>query len=183
MMSEEKVTTTKKVREVVGIFDDKDNLDGAIAELEVTAFSREMISILGTKEAIEKRFGAPEIKPEKAQNKEDVPRMPPVRPEEKGVGAGAAISGGIAAGMVGAVIAAGAAVTVPALVTAAAIGGGSGAILAKTLGDYFDEQVEKQINEGGLLLWVQIHSAEQEEKARAIMVKYGAEKIHVHEIT
>jgi len=165
-----------KIRETVGVFVDKDKLDKAIAELELK-FGREKISVLGTKQAIEESFGKPEVKPEKLEDNLDTPRMAPVRPEEKGVAAGALISGGIFAGAVGALVVAGVAVSIPAV-----IGGGSGGVLAKVLGDHFDEHIEKQIEKGGLVLWVQTLGPKREKTARDILEKYGAKHIHVHEI-
>lgn len=173
--------TQKKFREAVGVFDDKDKLDEAIAELELKAFNRAQISVLGTKQSIEERFGKPVVKPVKLEDNPDTPRMAPVRPEEKGLAAGALISGGLFVGAIGALIAAGAAVSIPAVISAAAIGGGSGGLLVKVLGGHFDEHIEKQIKKGGLVLWVHILGPKREKIACDILEKYGAKHIHVHE--
>ncbi|MEC7028623.1 MAG: hypothetical protein VXW91_03035 [Pseudomonadota bacterium] len=171
------------IKEAVGIFDNKEDLDEAIMELESTAFRRDVISVLGNKKAIEDHFGRDVPEPDKIMDDPNAPRATPVYPEEKGIGTGAVVSTGILAGTVGALVTAGAAITVPAAVTAAVIGGGSGAVVAKVIGDYYDDQVQNQIDNGGLLLWVQTPGPDREKTACAIMKKHGARKVHLHEIT
>lgn len=171
------------IKEAVGIFDNKDDLDAAIMELESTSFRRDAISVLGKKDAIEHAFGKPAVDPEKVMDNPKTPRETPIHAEEKGIGTGAVISTGILAGTVGSLISAGAAVSVPAVVTAAALGGGSGGIIASMVGDYYDSELRDQINKGGLLLWVQTPGSTREKTACAILKKHGARKVHVHEIT
>lgn len=169
------------MREAVGIFTDMDALEEAISELEQTAFGREDISILGNKEDLKEKFGRPEVRPERVEDDPDAPRQTPVRMEERAVGTGAMIGGGAYLGAVGALLAAGAAVTIPAVITAAAIGGGSAGILARILGGSFDEHLEKQIEKGGVVLWVKTIDEEHEKKAGDILKKHGARHVHIHE--
>lgn len=171
----------EKVKEVVGIFDDKESLDSAVAELEVTNFSRDKLSVLGSQKAMEEHFGKAEVPPEKAEDDPDAPRSPPVHPEEETLGTAAIVGGGAYVGAVGLAVAAGAAFTVPAVLTAAALGGGAGGVLAKLLGDYYTGHIENQIEKGGLLLWVQTPTADEEEQAKQIIEKHGGHDVHVRE--
>ncbi len=172
---------TGKLREAVGVFEDTDALNKAVEELEHTKFAREDISILGTREDIREKFGEPEVRPEAVEDNPEAPRSVPVRPEEKAIGSGAAIAGGAYLGAVGALLASGAAVAVPAVLTAAAIGAGGGGLLTKILGDKFNDETEKQIQKGGMVLWVLTRSAETEAAASEILRKHGAKHVHIHE--
>ena len=125
------------IKEAVGIFDNKEDLDEAIIELESTAFRRDVISVLGNKKAIEEHFGGDVPEPKEIMDDPDIPRATPIYPEEKGIGTGAVVSTGILAGTVGALVTAGAAITVPAAVTAAVIGGGSGAVVTKLITEVY----------------------------------------------
>lgn len=176
------MTKPGKIREAVGVFDNADALDEAIAELETTAFSRETISVLGNQAAITEKFGASEIRPEDAEDNPEAPRQVPVHREERAIGTGVAIGGGAYLGAMSALLAAGAAISIPAIIAAAAIGGGGTGVLRKVLGGRFDKHIEKQIEKGGLILWVQTQNEDQEEAACDILEKYGAKHVHVHEI-
>lgn len=172
--------SSEKVTEVVGIFEGKEALNAAIAELEATEFSREKLSVLGSQIALEEYFGKTEVPPEQAGDDPAAPRTVPVHPEEEALGTAAMVGGGAYVGAVGMAIAAGAAFSVPAMLAAAAIGGGAGSILVKLFGDYYNEHIESQIDKGGLLLWVQTPTDELEQKAKSILDKHGAQNIHTH---
>src|SRR6056297_3331878 len=113
----------EKIREAVGVFEDMEALREAVTELESTKFRREDISVLGNKKDIEEQFGRPEVVPELVEDNPDAPRQPPIRTEEKSIGTGVMIGGGVYIGALGALLAAGAAVSVPAVIAAATIGG------------------------------------------------------------
>lgn len=172
---------TGKVREAVGVFDNPDDLNEAIAELEATAFPRGTLSVLGSHQAIKKKFGRGDVVPEILEGNPDTPRREPVRPEERGLGAAALVGGGAYVGAAAAAIGAGA-ISIPAIVTAAAIAGGSGAILAKIIDNRYRERIKKQVDKGGLILWVQTPEPAQEELACEILQKHHARHVHVHAI-
>ena len=75
------------IREAVGVFDDPEKLNAAIAELEFTAFPRQDISVLGGSGNVEKQFGTPAVNPLLVEDNPDAPRVAPIRPEEKALGA------------------------------------------------------------------------------------------------
>ncbi len=173
------------VREAVGIFDAYDPMEKAIEELQISGFGRHQISVLGTEAAVRKRFGEKHVKTELLVDHPDAPRSPDIKKEELGIAQGVLVGGGILTGVVAAVIASGG-LAVPGIVTAAAIGGAGGTagggVLAKLLGDKYGEFFQNQIDQGGLLLWVNTPDKEAEAKAQAILKKYGAKDVHVHEL-
>lgn len=173
------------VREAVGVFMSPDALHDAVVELDLH-FPRHAISVLGSKKDIEEKFGSTTVPPVIAEMAQDTPLQAPVRDEEKTIGTAAFIGVSTYVGAMAVALAAGA-VTVPATIAAAIIGGSSGAaistILAKIFGDNYNKDIEEQIAKGGLLLWVQTLDHQQEELASNIMSKHGARhvKIIVHD--
>ncbi|PZP55604.1 MAG: hypothetical protein DI586_06360 [Micavibrio aeruginosavorus] len=171
------------MREAVGLFHDMEQLQLAVKELERTEFPRDALSVLGTnQEAIEARFGNIDI--EKLENA-PIDKDAPVLSEEKTIGSGVMIAGSVYIGAMAAALAAGA-ITIPAIITAAIIGGAGGgavgAVLAKILGNNYDADIEEQLKKGGLLLWVRTSGGENENKACEILRRYGADHVHVHEL-
>lgn len=173
------------VREAVGLFHSMDALQDAIRDLEGSAFPRHDISVLGSQTDIASKFGERVVAPEAAEDNPDMPRMPPVRSEEKTIAAGALVGGSAYVGAVAMALAVGA-VSVPATIALAVIGAGGGAavgaVLAKIMGDHFNQEIEDQIKRGGLLLWVRTPDADRELMACAILRSHGADHVHVHDI-
>ncbi len=177
--------TQAPIREAVALFMTTENLQAAIRDLEGTEFPRQDISVMGSEADLEKVFGAKTVPPEFAMDNSDTPRNAPSRPEEQTIGMGAVIGGGTYLGAMALALAAGA-LTFPAIVGAAIIGGiGGGAIgaaLTKVMGDKYNKNIEEQIQKGGLLLWVRTPDAEKERLATEIMVKHDGQHVHVHDI-
>lgn len=167
------------MHEAVGLFKNMEQLQGALKELERTEFPRDALSILGHHEKLGSDF---DQYISKAFDGEDLEA--PVRSEEKTIGAGILIGGTAYLGAMAAALAAGA-ITVPAFIAAAAMGGAGGAatggVLAKLLGDHFNHQIEDQINDGGLMLWVRTPDHHKEELACQILTNYGAEHVQIRE--
>ena len=173
------------VREAVGVFLDADAMRNAIVELD-THFPRHAISVLGSKRDIVEKFGQSAVPPVLAEMAEDTPLQAPIRPEEKVVGTSVLIGSSAYVGAVAMALASGA-ISIPAIILAAVVGAGGGAalssVLAKILGDHYHKDIEDQIEQGGLLLWVGTTDNEQEQLATEIMNKHGAKhvKIIVHD--
>lgn len=180
-----KTDAVEAVREAVGIFDDYDQLEQAIEALQVGGFARHHISVLGSDGAVKERFGAPHVQTGLLEDHPDAPRSPDIKKEELAIAQGALMSGGMLTGMAAAFIAAGG-LAVPGLLATVLIAGTGGtavgAVLAKLLGDKHAEFFQKQIDHGGLLLWVATPDVAAEGKAREILKRYGARDIHVHEL-
>lgn len=188
-MSSEPIIThdTVSVREAVGVFPDDAHLQAAIDELEMAEFARQDISVLGSKEEMQRIYHKPY---RNATDLEDDPRAPRgvhVMPEEQSLAEAALVGAGIIFTVVflgpvfGAAGALGGGLIV--LVLLAALGGGIGYGLARALRSYRARRYKEQIRKGGLLLWVSTPSRALERKAQAILAKHGAKDVHINEVT
>lgn len=186
-MQEETGSASQSIREAVGLFHDHDKMQDAINELEMSGFGRREISVLGSEEAIKKKYGTKHVPPRALEDNPDVPRSSKPKPEEVHMAQGALIGGGVYIGVAAAVVAIGGGVAIPALVTTAAVGGVSGGVvgglLAKLLGDEYAGFFRRQLESGGLLLWVKTPTREKEERAQKILKEYNAEDVHIHQFT
>ena len=174
------------IREAVGVFDDPEKLNAAIAELEFTAFPRQDISVLGGSGNVEKQFGTPAVNPLLVEDNPDAPRVAPIRPEEKALGAAVMIGGAAYfGGCTAAIIAASTSKwgILAAITVGSAIGAVLGAIVALLVGAWMSRRIKKQIKNGGLVLWVRTPGPRREKLAREILRKYGGKDIHIHDIT
>lgn len=178
---------SEKVREAVGVFHDEVSLREAVDELLISGFDRSHLSVLAGQRAVEKKLGHTYRPLAELEDDSDVPSLPYMGPDsrteaEVGVIGGLAYVGAIAT--VGAIVATGG--TVAAAVIGAAAAGGAGcligAALAKLIDRHHAHYLEKQLQRGGLLLWVRTKDAEHENRACGILEHYAAEDIHVHEL-
>jgi hypothetical protein len=173
------------IREAVGVFDNHSSLENAIEELEISGFARREISVLASEKAVKERFSRPHVKTKLLEDNPDAPRSPDIKEEELGIAQGVLVGSGIITGTVAAIFAAGGIVApglVPIVIVGSAGGGIAGIVLAKLLGNKYAEFFQHQIDQGGLLLWVNTSNPKLELKAQEILKKYGAKDIHIHTI-
>ncbi len=173
-------------REAVGIFQRQEDMRAAINELETSGFERRQISMLGNDKAVADCLEAHNVDNiVELSNEPSAPRSVDVKEEEIGVSQGLLIGGGMLAGVAAGVIAT-FGVAIPAMITTAAISGVGGTALgsffAKMLGEKYAGHFEKQIEQGGILLWVNVCDAEQEKRACDILRKHHAQHVEVHDI-
>ena len=172
-------------KEAVGVFQTREELDEAIAELEASAFARHDINVLGSKSKLERRFGTAELPPRLLRNNPDVPKDAAIHPEERAIASGAIV--GVPAYLAG--CAAGVLVN-PAsnllLIGAVSLGSAVGAVIGGCIlygvKAYMDLRTQKQIGQGGLILWVKTFKPEQETKAKKILETHGAQNIHFNAV-
>lgn len=173
-------------KEVAGVFMSVQDLQSAIRDLEGSAFPRQDISVMGSREDLEEVFGSKTIEPSKALSDSRTPRQAPSRPEEQTIGVAGVIGGSAYIGAMGVALAAGA-VTFPAILSAAVIGGLGGgtlgAILTRILGERYERHIQEQIQKGGLLLWARAPDMHKQELARQIMVINNGYNVHVQSQT
>lgn len=180
-MVEETVTT----REAVGVFDSYEELHETIVELETSGFGRRQINVLGSEAQRKERLGVAEPEPARVEDDPVAPREHIIGPEELGVAQGVIIGGGIFVGAIGALLLAGGMATggvIAVMLLAGAAGGIIGALLAEMLASHYSRFFNKQVANGGLVLWVQTPSPQEEEKATVILKKHGAHDVHIHEM-
>jgi hypothetical protein len=171
------------IRETVGVFNDIHALNEAIAELEVTAFPRHDISILDEKHIQKQGMG---ISRAALEDDPDAPRTIHIRPEEKTIGGGVMVGGGLYAGVVTGMLISGIDAPMTTLMAMGLAGGVFGALLggvvAWLLGHYYTGILQQQMRKGRLILWVRTPGQEEERLASDIMKKHGGQRVHVHEI-
>lgn len=175
------------VREAVGYFWDAQTLETAIDDLLRSGFDRAELSLLAAERTIEGKLGH---KYEKVQELEDdaaVPRRHYVSTESIGDAEGGLVGGLL---YVGAIAAAGGIVatggTLAAALAGAAVAGGAGgfigSVLARMIGERHADHVQKQLEHGGLLLWVRTRDDAHEQRAVDILKKHSGQDVHVHDV-
>lgn len=179
-------TQSDGVREAVAVFADEATLQAAIDELLLSGFSRVDLSLLASEEAVNEKLGH---RYKRVSELEDVPGIPSadyVSPESLGDAEGAVIGSLIYVGagvLMGPAAAIGGSLTT--LIGAAVLGGGVGAaigtVLATVIGLQHAEHIEKQLEHGGLLLWVRLWDASHEKRALDILRRHSGQDVHVHE--
>lgn len=175
------------VREAVAGFKSADDLEEAVYALQSAGFDHSQISLLASDATIEKKFSD---RYERVTSLADNPETPRAAFVERAVvregkaGLIGALSYIGAVGAAGAVVASGGAL---ALAIAGAItAGGAGAALGTLLADRFGTQradsMNEQIENGGMLLWVQVPDEAAEAKALAILQRRSDINVYVHDI-
>jgi hypothetical protein len=176
------------IREAVGVFSNEDDLQVAIDELLSSGFHRAELSLLAGEDVVNEKLGHIYASASAVADDPAAPRAAYVSPEAIGEA-----QGGIVGGLVyaGATIAAGAIVvsggTILAAVVAATLAGGIGGvvgtILAKWLGDNHAEYLQRQIDHGGLLLWVRTRNSSAEDRAVDVLKRHSSRNVHVHTLS
>jgi hypothetical protein len=170
-------------KEAVGVFNNKQDLDKAIADLEAAMFPRHDISVIGSKAKMEERFGSESVPPELLEDNPRAPKEASIRPEEKTIasavliGVPAYIAGCLAGVLVNP---ASPVVLISAVTFGSVVGAAIGGCFWYGIKVYMDNRVQEQLDKGGLVLWVKTSEPEQEEKAKVIMKDHGARDVHFH---
>jgi hypothetical protein len=175
------------IREAVGVFHDRDALQNAVEDLLKAGFDRSEISLLAGEQAVEQKLGHAYQKVQELEDDAVVPRAAFVGNHSLALGRVGMI-GGLA--YVGATVAAGAVVAsggaLAATIVAAVLAGGGGGLLggwaARLLGRDRAETLRRQLDHGGLLLWVGLRDEAHERRALAVLKESGADDVHVHEM-
>lgn len=173
--------------EAVGVFHDESALESAVDDLLLVGFDRANLSLLASAHAVEEKLGHRYDKVAEIEDDMSVPRAVFIGRDSRVEGETAVISGLAyvgAIGTAGAIVASGGTVGLAILGAAAAggLGGLVGAALARFMDRHHAHYLQEQLDRGGLLLWVSVHGADEEAKAREILEKAGAEHVHVHEV-
>jgi hypothetical protein len=175
------------VREAVTAFDDLAHFEAAVDDLLNNGFDRAELSLVARDEAVAEKLGHIYRRVEEVEDDPDVPRKAFVSEESVAEGEGALMGilmyvPAVIAG--GAVVASGGALFA-ALGTAglaAGAGGIVGAMLAEWLGEDHADYIRRQLDRGGLLLWVNLRDREHEAIATRILKKHSKQAVHVHSL-
>lgn len=175
------------VHEAVGVFNDADSLLAAMDDLQLNGFSRYELSVLASDNAIEEKLGHIYKRVREAEDDPSAPRTIFVPPETIGDAEGALIGTPLylaATTSAALVVASGGTLLSAILATTAAgaVGAAIGTILASFVAKHHADYIQKQIDHGGLLLWVHLRSPDLENVAKEILKQHSAHDVHIHEI-
>jgi hypothetical protein len=190
MSTEDKADTgeeTYRIREAVGLLPDITSLDKAIESLIGKGFSREDLSVLSPDKSHHGVIAGQFAPSAKVMDDPDAPRTSVIDHESameiKAAAIGIPAQVGAFAGAIVAVASGGVlAAAIAALIAGGAAGGGLGALLSHAVSKRHREDLQRQLANGGIILWVQTPDKADEEKAMATLASCGATNIHVHEI-
>ncbi len=175
------------IREAVGVFDEAPALEAAIDELESAGFDRAEISLLAGEGAVSEKLGHKYRKIGELADDPKTPRTAFVSTESIGDAEGAVMGALLyvsAVAAAGAVVASGGTL-IPAIAAAAVAGGGgaaAGGIFARMIGKHHADYLQKQLDRGGLLLWVRTRNTDHEARASKILRRHSAHDVHVHDL-
>lgn len=175
------------VREAVGVFRDPESLQAALDDLETNGFRREEISVLAPHSEVKDKLMTENPDLLNIMDNPDTPRAVFIPKEIMGeimgslVGLplylGASFGGGIAI-----IEQAGWLYILLGILAGGALGAALGGIVTAITTQWWNSHIRRQIRNGGLVLWVNIRSPDQESKAWHILSGHQARYLHVHDI-
>jgi hypothetical protein len=186
-MSERISSSRTVIREAVGVFHDAARFQAAIDELLSSGFDRAELSLLAGEASVIEKLGHGYRRIAEFEDDIRVPRVAYISTESIGDAEGGVI--GLLV-YVGATVAAGAILAsggtlMGAMIAAAMMGGAGGAVgagLARLIGNHHAAHLQRQIDAGGLMLWVHIRDAKHGSRAIDILARHGASDIHQHDL-
>jgi len=174
-----------EVREAVGVFQTVEALQGAIDELLSSGFDRADLSLLASVHAVEEKLGDKSFRRVELEDNPAAPRTEYVSPDAIGTAEGGLISGLMylsAVATAGVIALSGGPLT--AMVVGAAVAGGAGGLIGAGLADLVGHQragyFQRQLDRGGLLLWVRTWNPDQEARATDVLKRHSGKDVHVH---
>lgn len=165
------------LREVVGAFESADDLDQAVFELETRGIDRAAFSLLASEDSVVQKLGHRYRDVKEVEDDPNVPRATffsrVSRLEAEYLPVPALAS-------VGAILLVGTTTLLPILVAAGA-GAALGAVLGRLMHERYATRVQEQLARGGILLWVQVRNAHEEQMATDVLQAHAAHDVHTHE--
>ena len=183
-MAEKSAGTT---REAVGVFHELRPFQDAVDELTSTGFDRAALSLLASQTTVEQKLSHAYHRVGELEGDASAPRAAyaddhSVAEARTGAIGGLAYIGAVAAA--GVVVASGGGLA--AAIAGAALAGGGGGLLgsiaARFIGEAHADNLQGQLDKGGLLLWVATTDADEEQRALEILRKHGGQDVHIHEL-
>ncbi len=177
-----------RTREVTGVFHSRKALDAAVQDLLLADIDRADIDVSASVDELQRRLNYSAIP---APDLADIPTAPrqPYVGEDDVLGTNAIV--GSVAGCAAAVgvafylVAQGMqpiSVGILAVLSGIIVAGVAALWARRSLQRERAEGLEKLAEAQGLLIWVRVRTPEQEAQAQEILIRHGAEGVHVHEI-
>jgi len=182
-------TNTEKVivREAVGVFEDQESLQAALDELELNGFWREEISVLAPHHKVKEKLLTANPDLVTIMDHPDTPRAVFIPKEVMGEIMGSLVGvplylGASLGGMAAIFEGAGWFHILLGIIAGGLVGTILGGIVTLITTKWWNSHIHRQIRNGGLVLWVNIRSPDQESKAWHILSDNRARYLHVHDI-
>lgn len=177
----------RAIREVVGAFGSVEQLDRTVEDLRGEGFDTADISILASDATVERKLGHRLDDTRTAEDDPEVPRRAWTAPQARTEGKGAltGVLGYIGAVSAGAVTLATGGTALAAVMLGILAGGGAaaaGARLANALDKPLADSLQRQIDRGGILLWVKVGDDARAQAAKDILLRHGAQDVHTHRL-
>lgn len=172
-----------EVREAVGILDSEPELQAAIDDLLSHGFDRAEISVLAPVAAVEEKLGHRFKSVADIEDDPEAMSQAYVPVESIGDAEGAVIGGLMYVGAFAGIVLVASGGVLAAALAALAVGGSGTAIgiaLARFMTQHHADYIAKQLEKGGLLLWVRTWDQEDEAKATKILSAHSAHDVHIH---
>lgn len=182
----DKGTITYDLREAVAVFDDEKALETAVDELLLKGLTEEDISLLAGEPTLRAKLGHIYERVEDIEDSPEAPRKGFMSSDSRTEGLAALVGLPVYVAGVGtaAIVATGggAIVAVIAAVAGASLAAGAvGMAIARAVGRHHAEQMQHQIERGGILLWVRVDE-ERDRDVLDILRRNGGRDIHVHTV-
>jgi hypothetical protein len=177
-----------RVREVAAVFHSHEVLEAAVEALLVAGFDRADMDRLADIDEVRKHLGPVYVAHEELADIAQAPRQPIIMREDITATLAVVVSvfaalGGVFTALVAIVSGNSTAATVIVALLAALVAGAIGALLTiRILRPPQSRALEPLMAERGIVLWVRVRSADQENKAQQILHQHGGQAIRVHEI-
>ena len=173
------------VYEAVGLFDKESDLQAAVDDLQSYGFMQQELSVLAGEKAVQEKLGQAYLRTSDAADDPAAPRSIFISKASLGSGEGSLIGLPLyIAAVLAAGITAAAGGSVMAAILAAFIAGGAAALLGLFMARFMSrrhaDRIKKQIDSGGLLLWVHLRSPDMRKRAVNILKKHAARNVHTH---
>jgi hypothetical protein len=177
-----------RTREVTGVFHSRKALDAAVQELLVAGYDRADIDVSASPDELQQRLNYRSIPPEDLADVPTAPREPFVGEDDViitdavvgsvvGCAAALAIAYYFVTRSIGSLFA-----VIFAALCGFVVGGGAVFWVRRRLRRERARGLERLWEAQGLVIWVRVNSEEKETQAQEILLRHGAEAVHVHEI-
>jgi hypothetical protein len=177
-----------RTREVTGVFHSRKALIAAAEELLVAGFDRADIDVSAPLDELQRRLNYSIIPAAELADLPTTPRQPYMG-EDDAFGSGAVVGSvagcATAVGVAFYLVAQGMrpiSVGILAVLSGIIVAGVAVLWARRRLQRERAQGLEKLSEAQGLLIWVRVRTPEQEAQAQEILVRHGAEAVHVHEI-
>ena len=169
--------------EVTALFDDEDELNDVVEELQLVGFQHADISVSPTWKTVETKIGRQLETVTELADTPDAPHAVPFDRRSFGLAQGACIAGPLYFFSLGAIIAfAAGGADFGALTIAGVVAGASGAALGILPVVWLRRRhrlhVSELLDRGGLVLWLRVLDDRCEQRARKILSRYAARDMH-----